>query len=145
MPGMQWLNLIFQVISQMAEAPIFSFFHELLELSQGLTGMGRYDPPGSGTHETLMAVHRQIVLMVIQKTTNVEPVGPVQHLQFGLPEILYGERPEFAFHPSCLEVIFIVEAAATAIVEQSHIFKFFIDPEILFLSGAFLATALFIL
>jgi hypothetical protein len=37
-------------------------------------------------------------LMVIQKTTNVEPVGPAQHLLFAYIKILYRERCGYSFH-----------------------------------------------
>jgi hypothetical protein len=33
-------------------------------------------------------------MMIVQKTTNVEPVAPIQHLQFGLLKISYWKRGE---------------------------------------------------
>jgi hypothetical protein len=34
--------------------------------------------------------------MVVHKATNVEPVGPVQHLQFQCWQLLIGKNPELS-------------------------------------------------
>jgi hypothetical protein len=39
-----------------------------------------------------------MILVVIQKTTNVEPVSPAQHLLFACINILYRERCGCSFH-----------------------------------------------
>ena len=50
------------------------------------------------TNKTFVTVTGQLVMMIIQKRTNVEPVTPAQHLTFSFRQICYGERLKASFH-----------------------------------------------
>ncbi len=68
-----------------------------------------------------------MILVTIQKTTNVELVCPIQHLPFGINKIMNGKRTECSFHNKLLVVVIVVVKPATAIIKQPHVFKLVVD------------------
>ena len=82
------------------------------------------------------------VAMVIQKTTNVEPVGPAQHLLFETFKVSYRKGCPLSLHntiPDDLEiVIFIV--IEIIVIEEVEFLEVFIYLEIVIFL-AFLGTA----
>jgi hypothetical protein len=82
MVGSQSFDLILQVVSQVTEYPVVTaaikFFYGIQ-----LTGVtGRHNRNSAGRCQAVVQMRRQAVLVVVQKTANVEPAQPIQHLCF---------------------------------------------------------------
>jgi len=75
-------------------------------------------------------VPRQLIFVIIQKTTDVELVCPAQHLPFGLNKVINRKGTKSSFHNRKLVIIVVVIKAA-AIIKKAHVLKFIINAEII--------------
>src|SRR5688500_9637397 len=81
-----------------------------------------------------------MILWVIQQTTNVELVSPIQHLKFGRVKICYVERYEISIHVRSLKVFLVV--IKTSVIEEIHVLELIVQAKVIFLFFAsFLAGA----
>jgi hypothetical protein len=64
---------------------------KLLKRGKGISRVHAERRNAAGGDQAFDGVMGKVVLVVIQKTTNVEPVTPIQHLQFCLLKISYGK------------------------------------------------------
>ena len=77
--------------------------------------------------------------MVIQKTANVEPVTPVQHLLFAFVNIGNGKCSAYSFQWDDLKIIiFIIIKSTALIIKEIEFFKILVQFKVIFLIAAFL-------
>lgn len=121
---------VFQVIRQMPETPVAVFYEKIVQPVQGITGICGYSSFGIHCKHTFKMVPRQLIFVIIQKTTDVELVCPAQHLPFGLNKVINRKGTKSSFHNRKLVIIVVVIKAAT-IIEKAHVLKFIINAEII--------------
>jgi hypothetical protein len=95
--GSQRFGLIFKIISKVSEYPVGPAFCECFQFAESIAGIGGHRSGGTGSEKTFNGGMRKGILMIIQKTTNVEPVAPIQHLFFGLLKISYRKRNKSSY------------------------------------------------
>src|SRR5688572_32224545 len=86
-------------------------------------------------------MRRQAIVMIIQKTTNVEPVSPIQHLQFYTGKISNVKRSNYTSQQlnTVLKVIVIL---VHRVIEEVHVFELIVfETEIIFFLPGFLTSA----
>lgn len=81
MVAVQLLNTIFQVITDMTEELVVGMINKISQSRQAVCIAGKI-MYCAHTGYAFYSMITGSVLMVVQKTTNVEPVGPAQHLLF---------------------------------------------------------------
>ena len=117
----------------MAKDPVLSIIIKFLEAQQGIAGIKGQGFFGSCGKQTFYTARRESILMVIQKTADVEPVSPAQHLLFGKLKISYRKRDKCSYQGVLIIVIFFVSGR---IVEHIHFFKILIHRKVIFVAFA---------
>lgn len=120
---MQLLSFIFQVVRKMAEQPVRKFIRKFFKPGE-CVACGSFNCVYSpGAQQALIAVGLHAVVMVVQKTTNVELAGPIQHLQFYLWETCKAKRCGYAVQQMVLEIVVLI---VNGIIEQVHVLELII-------------------
>ncbi|MCK7559238.1 hypothetical protein MKQ70_31435 [Chitinophaga sedimenti] len=80
-----------------AKQPILVFLMKIAQGLKGISGLAAYTGYGTGGQYGFILAVGKLVCVAVQKTTNVEPVTPAQHLSFKFGQVVYGkfmERPD---------------------------------------------------
>jgi hypothetical protein len=93
----QQLDLIFQIVADMTKKPIVMLARKRRQLLENIF-FGRERVHGICPNQPFIGVMPVIVLVVIQKTTDVELVCPVQHLLLKIVCIGYRESFSIPLH-----------------------------------------------